>query len=310
MNRPPALARAIERGLDPFRGKHASHLLPKTRLGGPIPWVIAIMVALTVLTAGGGLALDNLANRARADLSGGVTVQIVEADPRLRTAQADRVADLLRAAPGVASLRRVPERELEALVEPWLGSGLDEEIVPLPALIDVRLDGPATPAAIGRLRAALAGAASEARIDAQSDWLGPVFDTVSALRLMSFGLIALLAFTGAAAVWLAARNALNANRDTIEIVHLLGGDDAQIARIFQRSVMVDAAVGGVCGLVLGGAAIALLGAQFAALESGMVARGGLAPADWLLLALVPLAMIGIALLTARMTVMASLRRML
>lgn len=310
MNRPPALARAIERGLDPFRGKHASHLLPKTRLGGPIPWVIAIMVALTVLTAGGGLALDNLANRARADLSGGVTVQIVEADPRLRTAQAERAADLLRAAPGVASLRRVPESELEALVEPWLGSGLDEEIVPLPALIDVRLDGPATPAAIGRLRAALAGAASEARIDAQSDWLGPVFDTVSALRLMSFGLIALLTFTGAAAVWLAARNALNANRDTIEIVHLLGGDDAQIARIFQRSVMVDAAVGGICGLVLGGAAIALLGAQFAALESGMVARGGLAPADWLLLALVPLAMIGIALLTARMTVMASLRRML
>ena len=47
-----------------------------------------------------------------------------------------------------------------------------------------------------------------------------------------------------AAVWLAARNALGGNRDTIEIVHLLGGSDAQIARIFQRSILADAVIGG------------------------------------------------------------------
>ncbi|GMM93588.1 cell division protein FtsX [Qipengyuania sp. MTN3-11] len=310
MNRPPVLARAIDRGLAPLRGSHASHLLPKTRLGGPIPWVIAIMVALTVLTAGGGLALDNLADRARADLAGGVTIQIVEADPGLRTAQAERVVAALQSEEGISTLRRVPEAELEALVEPWLGSGLDDEVVPLPALIDVQLDGSASDDAIARLRTTLSQVAPDARIDAQADWLSPVFDTVSALRWMTLGLIGLLIFTGAAAVWLAARNALNANRHTIEIVHLLGGDDGQIARIFQRSVLMDAAIGGIAGLALGAIAILLLGAQFAALESGMVARGGLDAGDWLLLALVPLSMVAIALLTARMTVMASLRSML
>jgi len=53
----------------------------------------------------------------------------------------------------------------------------------------------------------------------------------------------------------------------------------------------------------------VLGAQFAALESGMVAGGGLDPVDWLLLALVPVAGAAIALLTARMTVLASLGKM-
>lgn len=310
MKRPPVLARAIERGLAPFRGKHASHLLPRTRLGGPIPWVIAIMVALTVLAAGGGLALDNLASRSQADLAGGVTVQIVEADAQVRDTQARRSLALLREEPAVAEVRLVPEDELAALVEPWLGEGVDSEVVPLPALIDVRLRGAASDRAIEELRLLLAEAAPAARINAQSDWLGPAFDTFSALRWMAVGLIALLVFTGAAAVWLAARNALNANRETIEVVHLLGGDDAQLARIFQRSVLVDAAIGGICGLLLGTVAILVLGAQFAALESGMVARGGLAPLDWLALAFIPLAMVGIALLTARMTVMASLRRML
>ncbi|HBR84588.1 MAG TPA: cell division protein, partial [Erythrobacter sp.] len=43
-----------------------------------MPWVIAIMVTLTVLAAGGGLALANLADRARGELAGSATVQIVD----------------------------------------------------------------------------------------------------------------------------------------------------------------------------------------------------------------------------------------
>ena len=78
MKKPPVVTRAVERGLSPFRGRRAAHLLPQARLGGPMPWVIAIMVALVVLAAGGGLALGNLADRARGELAGSATVQIVE----------------------------------------------------------------------------------------------------------------------------------------------------------------------------------------------------------------------------------------
>ena len=127
---------------------------------------------------------------------------------------------------------------------------------------------------------------------------------------MAFGLIGLLAFTSAAAVWLAARNALGGNRDTIEIVHLLGGSDAQIARIFQRSILADAVIGGALGLVIGMAAVWLMGAQFAALDSGLVSSGGLQGRDWLVLALVPVGAVALAVLTARFTVLASLRKML
>ena len=306
---PVAAARAFERGRAAFRGRAASQMLPRTRLGGPMPWVIAIMVALTVLAAGGALAMANLAAQARSDLAGGVTVQIVEADPALRDAQTRRTIAALEDMEIVQGLRRVPDAELQALIEPWLGGGVRSEAVPLPALIDVDLSGAADARTLDDLRAALGPIAPDARVDAQAQWLGPVFDAISALRWLALGLIVLLAFTSAAAVWLAARNALNANRGTIEVVHLLGGTDGQIARIFQRSAIIDAAIGGAVGLMLGAIALKVLGAQFAALESGMVAGGGLDPVDWLLLALVPVAGAAIALLTARMTVLASLGKM-
>ncbi|MBX7494930.1 cell division protein [Qipengyuania sp. 6B39] len=310
MKRPPVLARAVERGLSPFRGKRAAHLLPRARLGGPMPWVIAIMVAITVLATGGGLALSNLVARASGDLAGSATVQIIDADPQTRAAQAEAAAAILGADPAVASVGILPEERVEALLEPWLGAGASDDALPIPALIDVRLRGEADQATLDRFRDLLAEDAPDARIDAQSDWLAPVLSALSTLRWMAFGVILLLAFTGAAAVWLAARNALDANRDTIEIVHLLGGNDDQIARIFQRSILLDAVVGGLLGLVLGFAAVLLMGAQFAVLDSGLVAGGGLDTGDWLVLGLVPLFAIAIAVYTARMTVLSSLGKML
>jgi cell division transport system permease protein len=182
--------------------------------------------------------------------------------------------------------------------------------IPVPALIDVRLSGPITPEALQRLRGILATRVPAARVDAQSSWLAPVFSAIASLQLVSALLILLLAATSAAAVWLASRSALGANRGTIEIVHLLGGTDAQIARIFQRSVGFDAVLGGTVGLGLGLVAILLLGRQFAALGSGMIAGGGLGWVDWLAIAAIPLVGVLIAMLTARLTVLSALRRML
>ena len=62
-------------------GAGDARLLPDARLSGPMPWVIAIMITLTVIAAASGLALRNAAHAAAADLEGGVTVQIVSAAP-------------------------------------------------------------------------------------------------------------------------------------------------------------------------------------------------------------------------------------
>ncbi len=311
MKGPPVLARAVERGLKPFRGERASQLVPQARLSGPMPWVIAIMVALTAIAGAAGLALDNLADKARAELAGGATIQLMEANPAQRAAATQVVMRMLDGDPAVESARLVPEEELEELLDPWLDLGEDTAAtVPVPALIDVQLSNANEANSLSGLKERVQAAVPSARVDAQSSWLAPVFSALSSLQLMAVALVVLLAFTSAAAVWLASRNALGVNRETIEIVHLLGGTDKQIARIFQRSIAFDAVLGGTVGLVLGLVAILALGGRFAALESGMVAGGSLSLLDWILLALIPFAGVVIAFLTARITVLAALRRML
>lgn len=305
-----ALGPTIRRGAPRF-GSESARMLPQARIAGPMPWVIAIMIALTVMAAGAGLALNNIATNARAEIRGGVTVQIVEGAPNERARQAQRAVDMLTSRDDVASVRLVPEEELAALLEPWLGQDvIGEDAVPTPALLDVRLSGIVTAERLRILRAALLREVPAARLDAQAGWLAPVFDAIRSLQYLAVGLIVLLAATSVAAVWLAARSALGSNRETIEVIHHLGGSDGQIARIFQRSIGIDAALGGLAGLALGIAAIFVLGRQFAELGSGMVAGGSLRWQDWAALAAVPLSGVLLAILTARFTVMAALRRML
>lgn len=291
-------------------GRAAARLLPPTRLTGPIPWVIAILIALVVIAAAGGLALRNLATAASAGLSSAVSVQVIEPNPDLRPARGQAAVAVLTGIEGVSAVRLVPEAELVAMLEPWLGPGAGAGEVPIPALIDVELAGPASPAEIARIKAALEARVPGARVDAQGDFLRPVNDALAALQWLALALIALVALATAAAVWLAARNAFAAARETVEIMHLLGASQGQISAVFLRDVWREAAAGALLGTGLGVAAVWLLGRQFAALGSGMVSGGGLMLTDWLAIAAIPLAGVLLALVTARITIALALKDML
>ncbi|MEQ1499245.1 MAG: cell division protein, partial [Novosphingobium sp.] len=235
-----------------FNRSAESQLIKQGRLSGPMPWVIAIMVSLTVIAAAAGLAFSNAAGSASDALSGGVTVQIVDANPPERDRQAQAALAALRAAPGVVEANLVAQDKIDRLIEPWIGQPVaGNDAIPVPALIDARMRDAVSGETLGALRRILRAAAPAARVDAQSGWLKPVFGAVDTLRWLAIAMVTVLGFALASAVLLAVRSALGGNRDTIEIIHLLGGTDAQIARMFQRSMGFDAAVGGLIGLALG-----------------------------------------------------------
>jgi len=254
--------------------------------------------------------LSNTARSASDALSGGATIQVVEANPAERDRQAREAARVVQAMPGVAEVHLVSQDEIQRLIEPWLGVRIGDEDIPVPALVDVRWTGPISGEKLGQMRHRVRQVAPAARVDAQSTWLKPVFSAIDSLQWLAVALVALLGAALAAAVLLAVRTALGTNRDTIEIVHLLGGTDSQIARIFQRSVGFDAAGGGTVGFGLGLLVVLVLGQRLDGLGAGLVSAGALGPFDWALLALVPVGGVILAVATARLTVMRALRRML
>ena len=282
-------------------------LLPEGRLAGPMPWVIAIMMFLTVLTAAGGLALRHAALAIGADLEDRITVQIVEAEPVSRERQAAAVEAMLHRDPAIQSVRRVGAEEMKALLAPWLGEGALEQDLPLPVLIDAVFVADAARDR-GALDAALRGVAPAARVDEHGRSLAPLTGLIGALKWLAVALVVLMATAAAAVVMLAARAALNTYRAAIDIMHLLGATDVQVARLFQLAL--DALFGGLIGLVLGIAVILLIGRSLAGIGSELLGSVTLPASGWLLLVALPWLGALLALLSARFTVLTALRRIL
>jgi cell division transport system permease protein len=290
-------------------GTGDGRLFPEGRVTGPMPWVIAIMMFLTVLAAAAGLALSAGADRIEEQVGNRVTVQIVEANPDQRAAQAGAAAAALRRLAGVTAVRPVPDAEVAALLEPWLGEHAADAELPVPAMIDVDLSAEGR----GRLPAlanAVRQAAPSAIVSDVAEWLTPLSGLLTSLQWLAVGLVALMIGATAATVVLAARASLNTHNQTIEILHLMGATDHQIARLFQRRIAMDVLFGGLLGLGIALVVLVLIGARVAAIGSELLGAASLPQGGWAMLVLLPIAGAVLALLVARVTILRALGRLL
>lgn len=285
-------------------------LLPQGRLAGPMPWVIAIMMFLTVLAAAAGLALGAAVRAMGADLAERATVQIVEADAEKRAALAQKIAASLRASPDVAAVRPVAAEKLAEQLQPWLGEDAADADLPIPALIDVDVAAGDQAARIGRIRQSLTALDKAVRVDGHAAYLEPLTALMAGLGWLAAGLVALMAIATAAIVVLAARGAHDSHRATIEVLHLMGATDVQIARLFQRRIALDAAFGGALGFAGAAAVLAALGGRLMATGSDLLTAIGLPWTAWLTLLALPVGGVILATVTARWTVLRALGRAL
>jgi len=279
-------------------------LLPSGRFAGATPWLIGIMMFVMMIVAATGLALAGGARLVREGIAHRYSIQI--ADGRASEA---RAAAAVRRAPGVVRAVPVPEAELRATLEQWLGpvaagEGAD---LPLPSLIEVELAPGADPAAIA---ATVGRAVPSAQFIADQSRLAPMLTTLTALTFIAALLVALIALATAAAVVLATRGALDTHRGTIEVMHGIGATDLQVTRLFQRKIAIDALIGGLAGAFVAALVLLLVaGGQFDALgdwTNGSLLRG----IDLAMLASLPLLAAILATLVARTTVLAALRAQL
>jgi cell division transport system permease protein len=272
-------------------------------------WVMAIMLFLTVLAAAFGLATLGVAAVLDRQLAGRLTVQIVAPAERARTSEAAAALAALQRLPEVRRAVAVDPAHLADMLQPWLGADGADSDLPIPAMIDVDLSE-TSPATLARVDAAVRSAAPSARVDRQESWLAPVRSVMTMLTGMAGGLVLLMAGATAAVVILAARAGLDTHSDTIDVLHMLGSTDVQVARLFQRRIGLDTLIGGVIGMAVAVGVVLLVGVQLDALGSDLVAGLRLGMGDWVILACLPLAFAMLATFTARLAVLAALRRVL
>ena len=272
-----------------------------------LPWIIALMVYLAAV---GGVALIWLGDTLSqwdASLTSELTLQLsADASP----ARLDMALGALRQTKGVVWANLLAADETAKLLEPWLGASVPINSLPLPRLVDVRVD-PHVAIDYATLRKQLDSIIPGAQLDNNSTWLAGVREF--ALRIegvITVGVVVVTALIVTMIVF-TARIGLAIHRSIIELLHLLGAQDAYIARQFQVHALGLGLRGGVIGGIAAVATVIVLGpaAHMFALPVPIATYGILDWRLWVLLLATGLAAGSVAMITARITVLRQLGRM-
>jgi cell division transport system permease protein len=229
-------------------------IVPRATISGrALVAVVAIMTFLASLTTGAVVQVRAAANEWLADVAREVTIQVRPAAGRDIEADIANAAAIARAAAGVAEVRPYSREETTRLLEPWLGTGLQLNDLPVPRIIVVRVASGWSPD-LPQLRKALSEAVPGASLDDHRGFVDRMRVMSGAAVVIGIGVLALVVTATVLSVTFATRAAMATNRPVIEVLHLIGARDNFIAGHFQRHFLQLGLKGGAIG---GGAALAL-----------------------------------------------------
>jgi cell division transport system permease protein len=230
-------------------------IVPRTSIAGrALIAVVAIMAFLASLTTGAVVLVVSSAAEWQSDVAREMTIQIRPATGRDLDAEVNQAAEIARQTPGILAVRPYTSEESARLLEPWLGSGLALDALPVPRIIVLRL-APGTPPDVAALRAALAAKIAGVSVDDHRGWVDRMRAMAGTAVAGGIGILALVLAATVLSVAFATRGAMATNRPIVEVLHFIGAKDRFIARQFQSHFLMLGLEGGAIG---GGLALVVL----------------------------------------------------
>ncbi len=275
-----------------------------------LPWLIAFMVFLAVLAMAGMLMLNSVAERWDQGVTGTLTVQIApsedssEDDIRLRAA-----LTVLASTKAIDRYEVMSDSRVLKLLEPWLGGIANSDELPLPRLIDVELHSGAVLDS-KQLAERLAAKVPGSSVDDHRVWLERLVNLIRTVQTLATLVLVFIAFATVGTVIFTTRTGLAVHREAIEVLHLIGAQDAYIAQQFSRRALSLGLTGGFLGLILGVPTLIGIGFLVGRMDGFLMPGLHLATYHWVIVGLLPIGVAVIAMVTARLTVLRSLGQML
>ncbi|HEV7601434.1 MAG TPA: ABC transporter permease [Bradyrhizobium sp.] len=240
----------------PVKARNLSPVVPRASIAGrALIAVVAIMTFLASITTGTVLLVAASAAEWQSDVASEITTQVRPLAGRDIERDAAAVADVLRTQPGIIEVRPFTKAESAKLLEPWLGSGLSLDALPVPRVIVARI-APGATLDLAGLRGRVAQTAPSASVDDHRAWIERMRSMTGAIVFAGVGILALVIIATIISVSFATRGAMAANRPIVEVLHFVGAGDRYIAnrflRHFLRLGLEGGLIGGVAAMLLFG----------------------------------------------------------
>ncbi|WP_199194732.1 cell division protein FtsX [Phyllobacterium phragmitis] len=244
---------AVFRLVDQWRNRPSqTPIVPQGNVAGTaLIIVIAIMTFLACLTLGGVSLVRDSAATWQSQISKEATIQIRPIDGEDMEALLAQARKIAQGFAGVTSARIVDKAATARLLEPWLGSGLDIDELPVPRLVVVSIDEDQPPD-FATLRAELVRSVPGASFDDHRTWVDRLVSMARTTVLIGMSVLVLVIAATVLTVIFATRGAMAGNDHIIEVLHFIGAEAGFVAREFERHFFRTALKGALCG---GGTAI-------------------------------------------------------
>jgi len=227
--------------------RNTSPIVPRGSISGrALIAVVAIMTFLASMTTGGVLLVRASASQWQSDVSSELTIQLRPTPGRDIERDVRAAVEAARAQPGILEARAFTKDESARLLEPWLGSGLALDDLPVPRVIVARI-APGAVVDTAALRRVVTTAAPSATIDDHRAWIDRMRSMTGAIVLAGTGILILVIAATIISVSFATRGAMAANRPIVEVLHFVGAKDRYIANHFLRHFLRLGLEGGVIG---------------------------------------------------------------
>ncbi|WP_291686643.1 ABC transporter permease [Bradyrhizobium sp.] len=253
----PLMDLGTERPQVPAKARNLSPIVPRASIAGrALVAVVAIMTFLASITTGTVLLVSASASEWQSEVASEITIQVRPVAGRDLDRDAAAATQAIRTQPGIVEVRPFTKEESAKLLEPWLGTGLSLDDLPVPRVIVARVQ-PGSKLDLAELRRAVTQVAPTASVDDHRAWIERMRSMTGATLFAGIGILALVIVATIISVSFATRGAMAANRPIVEVLHFVGAGDRYIANRFLRHFLRLGLQGGVIG---GG--VAMLGFGF------------------------------------------------
>lgn len=278
--------------------------------------MICIAVFLFAITLAGVLSINSMLVTWNESILGSLTVQIMPVnDANVQKAQKgtlehqQKALEVLQSLPEVESVTPLTDKQLQKLIQPWLGDGVDLKNLPIPRILDVKLKADAEPD-FAKLAEKLAEASPLATLDNHKLWLNKLIKFADGLKMLALTVLVLVIAVTSGAITYSTRTSLGLHQYIIEILHTLGAKDAYIAQQYAKHIGMLGFVGGIIGIMLAVPTIFMISRLSEQIEGGIISEARLSIGDWLEILSLPAFAAVIAMVTAYYTVKRTLEKMM
>jgi len=271
--------------------------------------IVGVSVFLFAITLSGVLGINTMFENSRKQVVSNFTVQVLPL-PNYEDSKKDllNIVSFLERYPHVEQVSVLSDSELRYLLEPWLGNNVDIELLPIPKLLDVKINN-AKKFDYKELTIRLSEVSAQASINDHNLWLSRLLKFINSLKMLALTVLLLVALASVTAIIYAAQTSLNIHRDIISILHVIGATDKYIALNYVKQISKTSIVAGITGTLIAVPAIMIVGSMAKGIEAGFFNSVTFGLEDWLSIFLLPVATSILVAVTAYLTIVKTLRNM-